>query len=377
MNETMGQIIRRLRKEHNLTQEELAEQLNITYQAVSRWENGTGMPDISQIVPLANVFGVTTDVLFNIAGTNAAEEAEKIVKEACTMELYGYGKLETYLASYDHMLEGLKTYPNNLILLTNCASRGLSLCLPDNDGLYAEDRAAEIAAETERQAKLIINYSKNMSDIMRARQILVFLYTSQGKYELAEEQANYFPVRSDFTLFSHLSLIDEAKGDTAGVIAHLGVDNAYVLQTLEDNFARLGKAYYADGQYERSAALYETWFTVMKAMFGEDFPSFHDFDSGDIYLLMAQAYLAMGENEKAMDSLEQSVMFYLDKITPTNKMRIAALRQNPPLIAHGIIGIPAPEVLRVKLTGKLMSPEFEPLRDTERFRALESKVNAL
>ena len=82
MNETMGQTIRRLRKERNLTQEELAEQLNITYQAVSRWENDTGMPDISQIVPLATVFGVTTDVLFNVAGTNAAEEAEKIVRDA-------------------------------------------------------------------------------------------------------------------------------------------------------------------------------------------------------------------------------------------------------------------------------------------------------
>ena len=66
MNETMGQIIRRLRKERNLTQEELAQQLNITFQAISRWENETGMPDISQIVPLSNVFGVTTDVLFNI-----------------------------------------------------------------------------------------------------------------------------------------------------------------------------------------------------------------------------------------------------------------------------------------------------------------------
>ncbi len=78
MRETMGQIIRRLRKERNLTQEELAEQLNVTFQAVSRWENGTGMPDISQIVPLANVFGVSADVLFGIA----PDAMERDIKEA-------------------------------------------------------------------------------------------------------------------------------------------------------------------------------------------------------------------------------------------------------------------------------------------------------
>ena len=44
MSETMGQIIRRLRKERNLTQEELAQQLNVTFQAISRWENETGIP---------------------------------------------------------------------------------------------------------------------------------------------------------------------------------------------------------------------------------------------------------------------------------------------------------------------------------------------
>lgn len=59
MSETMGQIIKRLRKERNFTQEELAELLGVTCQAVSKWENDSGLPDISQVVPLSVVFGVS------------------------------------------------------------------------------------------------------------------------------------------------------------------------------------------------------------------------------------------------------------------------------------------------------------------------------
>ena len=81
MSETMGQIIRRLRKERNLTQEELAQQLNVTFQAISRWENETGMPDISQIVPLSNVFGVTTDVLFGRDGMDGDEVIASFIKD--------------------------------------------------------------------------------------------------------------------------------------------------------------------------------------------------------------------------------------------------------------------------------------------------------
>ena len=307
MTETIGKTIRRLRKERNFTQEELAEQLNISAQAVSKWENGTSMPDISQVVPLASVFGVTTDVLFGVEGTNAAEEAYRIVGEA--EEIKRYGELSAYLAAYDHLLEGLQKYPNNLILLNNCVGFGLSLCLPENGWLYAAERADEIAAETDRQAGLIITCSKNPSDVLRAHQVRLFLYSSRGEYGKAAEEANFFPERTDFTHHSNLARVEEARGDWEKVIRHLGIDNSYTIQALEDNLARLGKAYYSTGRYDQAVALYESWFRTMDAMFGENFPSFHDFDSGDCYLLLAQAYLAAGNKEKAMENIEKSVRY--------------------------------------------------------------------
>lgn len=60
---SFGKILRELRKEAKMTQEQLAQRLAISPQAVSRWETGFAMPDVSLIVPIANLLEVSTDVL--------------------------------------------------------------------------------------------------------------------------------------------------------------------------------------------------------------------------------------------------------------------------------------------------------------------------
>ncbi len=61
---TIGQTIKQLRRARGVTQEELAGALNVTYQAVSKWENETAQPDIMMMPALASYFGVTIDELF-------------------------------------------------------------------------------------------------------------------------------------------------------------------------------------------------------------------------------------------------------------------------------------------------------------------------
>ncbi len=63
MKEIIGSNIVRYRKEKKLTQEELAKQLNITCQAVSKWENGQTTPDISTLPALASILNVSIDRL--------------------------------------------------------------------------------------------------------------------------------------------------------------------------------------------------------------------------------------------------------------------------------------------------------------------------
>ena len=54
-----------LRKKNGFSQEELAEKLNVSRQAISRWESGTAQPDASNILNLSKLFGVTADYLLN------------------------------------------------------------------------------------------------------------------------------------------------------------------------------------------------------------------------------------------------------------------------------------------------------------------------
>lgn len=59
----LGQKITELRKKNNLSQEGLAEKMNVSRQAVSKWESNQSIPDIEKIVNLSELFGVTTDYL--------------------------------------------------------------------------------------------------------------------------------------------------------------------------------------------------------------------------------------------------------------------------------------------------------------------------
>ena len=61
----IGAFIAQCRKEKSLTQMQLAEQLEISGQAVSKWENGRGMPDVSLLQPLCDVLGISLNELFS------------------------------------------------------------------------------------------------------------------------------------------------------------------------------------------------------------------------------------------------------------------------------------------------------------------------
>lgn len=72
---TFGEKIQKLRKEAGLSQEELSYQLDVSRQAISKWERDNGYPETEKIVRMSKIFNVTLDYLLNEEGTQTSEKA--------------------------------------------------------------------------------------------------------------------------------------------------------------------------------------------------------------------------------------------------------------------------------------------------------------
>lgn len=62
---TLGQKLKEIRKKFGLSQEQLAEIMNVSRQVITKWENDGGLPDVSNLQELSKVFGITVDYLLN------------------------------------------------------------------------------------------------------------------------------------------------------------------------------------------------------------------------------------------------------------------------------------------------------------------------
>lgn len=82
----IGAFIAQCRKEKSLTQIQLTELLDITNQAVSKWENGRGMPDVSLLQPLCDALGISLNELFS--GEHISAEEYKGKAEENISKLY-------------------------------------------------------------------------------------------------------------------------------------------------------------------------------------------------------------------------------------------------------------------------------------------------
>lgn len=168
----IGNKIRELRKQRGITQEQLAESIGISFQAVSKWENNIALPDITLVPVLASYFGVSMDELFDF-NLKEIEHAVRIITEKA------YQYRESNPAESRRILEeGLKKYPENDILLNNL--------------LYVLDYSVKPDETIAIASKLI--EKTNQNDVKYdALRFLAYAYKAKGDLESAEAAIEQIP----------------------------------------------------------------------------------------------------------------------------------------------------------------------------------------
>lgn len=103
----IGEVIRKYRKNKNMTQEEMANRLGVTAPAVNKWENGNSLPDIMLLAPIARLLDISLDTLLSFREELTKEEIDHLVNET-----YDRLKTETYDEVFLWAKKVMEQYPN-------------------------------------------------------------------------------------------------------------------------------------------------------------------------------------------------------------------------------------------------------------------------
>ena len=181
MELSIGETIRRLRRQKDLTQEEVAAHLGVSFQSVSKWERGDGYPDITMLPALSNYFGVSVDELL---GTSEIEKKQKY--ELTNRKWAENNKSGAHRENVTLMRRALKTFPNDALLLVQ-----LSTSLEKLDGTPEEKRRH--LQESIAVQEQILRYGED-SEVRGATMYnICHAYWKLGEHEKALAQARKLP----------------------------------------------------------------------------------------------------------------------------------------------------------------------------------------
>ena len=195
---SLGNNIKTFRKKLGLTQEELASQLYVTSQAVSKWESENGLPDTAQIVPIAKALNVTTDALFGMDSNTTdydKEEAEKIKNKANELRDSTDSTSGAILAT-DYLDSECEKHPYNYEILMRYVQATAHLsrfadfnqCFKDNP-----EKWNQYVQKAINRGYQVIRYSNDSSKIDLVHFATAWIYIHNKEYDKAWEHINVLP----------------------------------------------------------------------------------------------------------------------------------------------------------------------------------------
>lgn len=185
MNINIASNLKRLRKERGITQENLADFIGVSFQAVSKWECGDGYPDITILPVLANFFDVTLDEL---VGMNEIKDTKKLdeIKEKHNNLVFKGGTIKEII---ENLRGGLKIFPNDYWLL----SMLVTYLFCGNDYTNTDEEKKKNNEEAIKISERILEFCTDIKIRNRVQAQMCHSLYNIGEKEKAVELAKKLP----------------------------------------------------------------------------------------------------------------------------------------------------------------------------------------
>ena len=286
---TIGEKIKKLRREQGITQEKLADYLNISYQAVSKWENNTALPDISLVVPISNFFGVATDVLFDLEDKSDEEDIAEYEKKS--RELANKGKIRDLVELWR---EAAGKYPKNYHCLYLLAS---SLNLSIISTGFDKEESDKNAKEGIAICKRILEDCTDDEIRANTRHQLVFMYNyigdEENAVECAEKGASIYTSRENMLVHAYRKDNPKKREAREKSALHDIYSFTWYISSLTDDPAAAVNA---------GEILIELWDTLL----GLENLLYQHYMVYNLYLHLARSYCLLGDKAAAIDRLKKA-----------------------------------------------------------------------
>jgi transcriptional regulator with XRE-family HTH domain len=181
MTMNIADNLKRLRKQKNITQEDLAGFIGVSFQAVSKWERGDGYPDITILPVIANFFDVTIDELVGMNEIKNTARLERIFAQL--KENASQGKIDENILL---LREEIKHFPNNYKLLLELAEF-LTTHGVDNDTKKKNN------LESMQICRRILEFCTDSTIRVTAQKLICLNYSWNEDNENAAKEARNLP----------------------------------------------------------------------------------------------------------------------------------------------------------------------------------------
>jgi transcriptional regulator with XRE-family HTH domain len=343
----IADTLKSLRANRGNTQEDLANHLCVSIQAVSKWERGEGLPDITMLPGIAAYYDVTVDTLLGCDRLKKEEELRTFQIEI--HKLAHQGKPEKMLTLCREMQ---KKYPNEEAVLYELMY-----------ALFGINRK-ENATESISIAEKLLN-SKEASYRNGAIQVLCYAHDAIGQKEQALKYAEMVPVHADY-----LRYILEGEERVKHCQEYFWELCSEISVTLDLLLYCEAAGYTAEERHEGQRFLYDLYHMIFK---NGDFGFWED-RLGRLCYAMAKDSMAEGNHDRALSELEE--MFeHFEKYSHFVNIDHTSLLVNRIHYAEYKVGYSTQKTnFAIFLDSLAKNKIFDPLREHPRFLALTEKM---